>query len=216
MSLLTDRYFFFFLLRIMNVEHLPPIIHLHLCPLQARMPRVRRVENFLELLQRLASRLDKEEEDYHNLHADPHNVHQIELPPNLLNAHRDAVHVDDYGDVEEEEVETGALGARAVLETFDRIEGLEGCPAPCEEDAEEVDGDDGPVWSCTMGEFRSPSPWYLTMIAIASSLRSLAMSHLGVSGKNMMKTMTIDGRMHCTTVGSRQAHDDSLMWRLVP
>lgn len=41
-------------------------------------------------------------------------------------------------------------------------------------------------------------------------------AYLGVSGKNMIKHMTIPGRMHWTTVGSLHAHDESSIWRLVP
>lgn len=52
------------------------------------------------------------------------------LPANLLHSDADTVGVDDHGDVQEEEVETATLGARAVLEALDCIEGLQRGPAP--------------------------------------------------------------------------------------
>lgn len=47
-----------------------------------------------------------------------------------------------------------------------------------------------------MGELGLPFPWYFAMMAMASSLRSWASSQRGVSGKNMIKPMTMVGRMH--------------------
>lgn len=135
----------------MHIMNMPGLINLHLRPLQTSIPRVRRLKYLLKLLKRLPSRLNKEEEDKRNLNANPHNIHKIQLPANLLDADGDTVGVDDHGDVEEEEVETGALGASTVFETLDGVEGLEGGPAPGEEDAEEVDGDDGAVGEVVVG-----------------------------------------------------------------
>ncbi len=60
-------------------------------------------------------------------------------------------------------------------------------------------------WSWQIGESGFPSPWYLAKIARASSARSLAISHLGDSGKNIIRTMTTLGSAAWTMVGIRQA-----------
>ena len=60
-------------------------------------------------------------------------------------------------------------------------------------------------WSWQIGESEFPSPWYLAKIARASSARSLAISHLGDSGKNIIRTMTTLGSAAWKMVGIRQA-----------
>lgn len=129
----------------MYVVNMPRLINLDLRPLQTSVPWVRRLKDLPELLKRLSSSLDKEEEDERDLNANPHNIHKVKFPANLLDSNGDTVGVDHHGDVEEEEVETGTLGTSTVLETLDSVEGLEGSPAPGEEDAEEVDGYDGAI-----------------------------------------------------------------------
>jgi len=129
----------------MHIVNLASLINRHLCPLQTRLCRVGRLENLLELLERLSACLDKEEEDDDNLDANPPNVHKIQLPPNLLNPYRDAIRIHHHGNVQEQKVETRPLCTRAVLQALDRVERLQRSPATGEEDAEEVDGDNGAV-----------------------------------------------------------------------
>lgn len=73
-----------------------------------------------------------------NFNTYPNNVHEVQLPPNLFNTHRDPIRVDHHGDVEEKEIQPGPLSARAVFQTFNRIQSLQRRPAPSEADAKEV------------------------------------------------------------------------------
>jgi len=66
----------------------------------------------------------------YNLNADPANVHKVQLPSNLGDANADTVRVDDHGDVEEQKVETTALGTSAVLQALYSVEGLQRRPTP--------------------------------------------------------------------------------------
>ena len=113
------------------------------------LPGVRRLEDLSQLLKSLALGLNEEEVDSDELDADPDDVDKVQFPSNLGNADADAVGVDNHGDVEEEEVQSGTLGSGTVLQTFNGVESLERSPAPCKEDAEQVDGDDGTV--CHVG-----------------------------------------------------------------
>ena len=109
------------------------------------LPGVWRLEDLSQLLKRLALGLNEEEVDSDKLDTDPDDVDEVEFPADLGNANADTVGVDDHGDVEEEEVQSGTLGSGTVLKALDGVEGLERSPSPCEEDAEEVDGDDSTV-----------------------------------------------------------------------
>lgn len=77
------------------------------------------------------------------------HVNQIKLPADGLHAHRDTVRVDDHGDVEEQKVETRALGAGAVLQALDGVESLQRREAPGKAYTERKDGKDGSV--CEVG-----------------------------------------------------------------
>ena len=103
------------------------------------------IEDILHLLQSLASSLHKEEVNNHQFNTDPRNVNQVQLPSDLRNANGDTISVNDHGNVEEEEVESGTLGSGTILETLNGVEGLERCESPGEDDAEEKNGDDNSV-----------------------------------------------------------------------
>ena len=99
----------------MNVEHVTTVIHLNLCALQARIPWVGCIEDLAKLFKGLSSCLYEEEEDDGEFDADPADEDEVQLPADLLHTDRDTIGVDDHGDVEEEEVEAGALGPGAIL-----------------------------------------------------------------------------------------------------
>lgn len=66
----------------------------------------------------------------YNLNADPADIHEVQFPSNLGDANADSVRVDDHGNVQEQEVETTALGTSAVLQALHSIEGLQRRPTP--------------------------------------------------------------------------------------
>lgn len=66
----------------------------------------------------------------YDLNADPADVHEVQFPSNLGDANADTVRVDDHGDVQEQKVETTALGTSAVLQAFHSVEGLQRRPTP--------------------------------------------------------------------------------------
>jgi hypothetical protein len=74
-----------------------------------RFPWVRCFEDLAQLFERLALSLHEEEVDCHKLNADPDNVHEVQLPSDLLDADADTVGVHDHSDVEEKEVKSRAL-----------------------------------------------------------------------------------------------------------
>lgn len=51
----------------------------------------------------------------YNLNANPADVHEVQFPSNFGYANADTVRVDDHGNVQEQEVETTALGTSAVF-----------------------------------------------------------------------------------------------------
>ena len=132
-----------------------------LSALERGLARVWCFKDLLELFEGLSSCLNEEEVDKCNLNADPSNVHQVQLPSNLLHTDRDTVCVDDHGNVEEEEVGSRALCASTyrlldqeygellatltVLQAFNGVQGLEWCPTPGEDDTKAVDRNDSAV-----------------------------------------------------------------------
>lgn len=93
----------------------------------------------------MSSSLDEEEVDGDQLDDDPCDVDDVQLPANRRDADGNAIGVDDHGHVQEEEVETAAFGASAVLQALHGVQSLKRRPAPGETNAEEVDADDGAV-----------------------------------------------------------------------
>lgn len=67
------------------------------------------------------------------------------------------------------------------------------------------------IWSyssCTSALLRSPFPWYRTSIALASPVRSLETSHLGLSGMTNSPASWKSGNKTCSMQGIR--HDQLL------
>lgn len=115
------------------------------------LPGVGSLEHLRQLLERLALSLHEEEVDSDELDTDPNDVDEVQFPANLSDTDANTVGVDDHGDVEEEEVQAGTLGSGTVLQALNGVEGLERSPSPCEEDAEEVDGDDSTICHVRVG-----------------------------------------------------------------
>ena len=72
-------------------------------------------ENISHLLQGLSSSLHEEKVDNDHLNTDPSDVHEVQLPSDLLYADTDTEGVDDHTDIEEQEVQSGSL---AILLAF--------------------------------------------------------------------------------------------------
>src|SRR5690242_6370267 len=115
------------------------ISDLNLSALERGVAGIGRIEDLLKLFKCLSGSLDEEEEDKGKLNTDPANVHQVQLPANLLHTDGNTVCVDDHGDVEEEEVGSRTLRTGPVLKTLDSVQSLEWCPTPSEDDTEAVD-----------------------------------------------------------------------------
>lgn len=119
-----------------HADNAPTSVEVDLDLLGASLPRVLGLEDLAELLEGLAGGLDEEEVDDDDLDHDPDDVDQVQLPADGLHADADAVRVDYHGDVEEQVVEAGPLGARPVLQALNRVQRLQRREPPRETDPE--------------------------------------------------------------------------------
>lgn len=104
-----------------NADNVTSLIHRNLGLLRGFFPGVGRLKDGLQLLKRLTGCFDEKEVDDGEFNAlslsafglltslgckgthDPANVHNIQLPANLLHSDGNTVSVDHNGDVQEEE-----------------------------------------------------------------------------------------------------------------
>lgn len=122
--------------------HHDPLPHHHLG--RTRLPRISRLKDLVQLLQRPAPRLHEKEIDKHPLKTIPEDEKHIEPIPDVGQRDRRRERVDEAGRAGRQLEDGHAFGAHVVGHDFARVDGLHGRVPDGEDAAENVDeGDAG-------------------------------------------------------------------------